>query len=230
MDAMRTGASPVQRSVDWPGCQNVRDLGGLPVGAGQTRWGRLYRSDSLFRLTAAGRAAVRAAGVSLVVDLREGPLQEAQPHPFRAAGTGPRVVALPLVPPGFPFPIPLEGGYCALLGAAAAADRVRPIVRAIAEESGPIVFHCHSGAGRTGTLAAVLLAAVGVTAEAIAEDFLASMSAEHFAADQIGLAANVAPQLLDHLDTAYGGAVAYLRSAGVADADLDRLRRRLVPW
>ena len=46
--------------VDWEGCLNGRDLGGLPAADGQrTRDGALFRSDSHSRLTSAGAAAVR---------------------------------------------------------------------------------------------------------------------------------------------------------------------------
>jgi hypothetical protein len=57
--------------LDWPGCRNVRDLGGLSTtDGGRTRYGALIRSDSHFRLTREGIAVVRAAGVSRILDLR----------------------------------------------------------------------------------------------------------------------------------------------------------------
>ena len=38
------------RTFDWPGCVNARDLGGLPLGAGQfTRCGSIARADLLGR-------------------------------------------------------------------------------------------------------------------------------------------------------------------------------------
>jgi protein tyrosine/serine phosphatase len=59
------------RHLDWEGCFNVRDLGGLTAAAGAvTRWGALVRADALDGLSAAGWAALVAHGVRTVVDLR----------------------------------------------------------------------------------------------------------------------------------------------------------------
>ena len=47
-----------ERNLDWQGCYNVRDLGGLPLAdGGQTRWGSIIRADVLGRLTEAGKQA-----------------------------------------------------------------------------------------------------------------------------------------------------------------------------
>src|SRR4051812_40117951 len=62
----------IERHLDWAGCVNVRDLGGLPTGdGGSTRWSAVVRADSLDRLTAEGWAALHAYGIRTLVDLRE---------------------------------------------------------------------------------------------------------------------------------------------------------------
>jgi len=59
------------RHLDWEGCFNVRELGGLPAAGGRTTsWGGLVRADALDGLTAAGWAALVEHGVRTVVDLR----------------------------------------------------------------------------------------------------------------------------------------------------------------
>ncbi|HEX7299288.1 MAG TPA: tyrosine-protein phosphatase, partial [Solirubrobacteraceae bacterium] len=59
------------RRLQWDGCANVRDLGGLRVsGGGETRWGALVRADAVDRLTADGWSALEAHGVRTVIDLR----------------------------------------------------------------------------------------------------------------------------------------------------------------
>jgi Tyrosine phosphatase family len=59
------------RHLDWEGCLNVRDLGGLPAAGGRvTRWGAVVRSDSPAGLTPAGWSALRAHGIRTIVDLR----------------------------------------------------------------------------------------------------------------------------------------------------------------
>ena len=60
-----------RRTIRWDGFHNARDLGGLPTaGGGVTRYGRLIRSADPRFITAAGWAAAQAAGVRLVIDLR----------------------------------------------------------------------------------------------------------------------------------------------------------------
>lgn len=62
-----------ERHLDWAGCLNARDLGGLPTGDGRTtRWRAVVRADNLDRLAPEGWAAPHAYGVRTVVDLREG--------------------------------------------------------------------------------------------------------------------------------------------------------------
>lgn len=65
---VRRGA---ERHLEWEGCFNVRDLGGLPtVGGSKTRWGAAVRADALDDLTAAGWEALLTHGVRTVIDLR----------------------------------------------------------------------------------------------------------------------------------------------------------------
>ena len=59
------------RNLDWEGCCNVRDLGGLSTIEGRrTRWGAVVRADSLDHLTSAGWSALEAHGIRTIVDLR----------------------------------------------------------------------------------------------------------------------------------------------------------------
>lgn len=47
------------RTLHWPACYNVRDLGGLPTAAGcVTRWRVIIRLDIPARLTDAGQQAL----------------------------------------------------------------------------------------------------------------------------------------------------------------------------
>lgn len=69
---MTAGPATVSdRHLDWEGCFNVRDLGGLPTSDGRTtRRGAIVRADALDALTAAGWKALLRHGVRTVVDLR----------------------------------------------------------------------------------------------------------------------------------------------------------------
>jgi len=71
-----------QRHLDWEGCLNVRDLGGLPAAGGRvTRWGAVVRSGDPARLTPAGWAALRGHGIRTIVDLRNDDERDPAPDP-----------------------------------------------------------------------------------------------------------------------------------------------------
>ena len=59
------------RALEWDGCLNVRDLGGVPLEAGGiTRYGALVRADNIRKLSDAGWRALAGHGVVRIVDLR----------------------------------------------------------------------------------------------------------------------------------------------------------------
>jgi protein-tyrosine phosphatase len=119
------------------------------------------------------------------------------------------------------------------------------IMRAIAAApQGTVLFHCHAGKDRTGLVAALLLALAGVPNATIVEDYALSqvclrpifnqrLSQEPDPARRerlvrmIGAVPETMLGVLAHLDARHGGAERYLRAAGVAEADLDLLRRRI---
>ena len=85
-------SSEADRHLDWEGCFNVRDLGGLPTTDGRvTRRGAVIRADTLDGLTAAGWAALVAHGVRTVVDLRNDDERGADAAPRPASITTVRV-------------------------------------------------------------------------------------------------------------------------------------------
>jgi hypothetical protein len=72
-----------ERHLDWDGCCNVRDLGGLRVAGGRmTRRGAVVRSDSPAGLTPAGWAGLWGHGIRTIVDLRND--EERDPAPVSA--------------------------------------------------------------------------------------------------------------------------------------------------
>ena len=108
-----------------------------------------------------------------------------------------------------------------------------------------VVVHCFAGKDRTGIIAALLLGVAGVPDEIVAADYAASgpgveaLSAPWFAkadSDEVlALRRRVvqAPHaamaaVLAWLRADRGGADAYLRDAGLTDAQLERLRVRLI--
>jgi protein-tyrosine phosphatase len=230
--------------LDWPGCRNARDVGGLPTADGKTvREGVLIRTDSLHFLTPAGVEAVRRAGVARILDLRRETELEVAPSPF--AGD-PLWVHQPVQAEQDP-----EHGKATIVEACTWMLDRRPelfaaAVKAIADETdGAVVVHCHGGKDRTGMVVALALSVVGVGEEQIVADyFLTQKRLADWLAEQLADEPDASkhPEMIEfrdtraeslvailrHLDETYGGAEAYLRHGGLTDEDLERLRTRLV--
>ena len=239
------------RRLDWEGCVNARDLGGYGTAdRGETRWGAVVRSDSPAALTGAGRAALAEYGVRAIVDLRLPAELDDYPNPF--AEPGDHCIAyvnVSIIDPWAGFPpdtITLAENYLWSLERfrGLVADAVTAVARA---PEGAVVLHCAAGKDRTGLISALLLGLVGVPADTVAADYaltaellrpreeawLAAVPPEERAEREAILAryappAEVMLEVLHQLDRRHGGVEPYLLGAGVAPADLDRLRDRLL--
>ena len=259
------------RWIELAGADNVRDLGGLPTATGTAvQPGRLIRSDSLQDLTPADvRRLVDDLGVRAVADLRTG-------VEVAGEGPGPmtrepavRVEHLSLFPEpdevavadsgDGPVVLPwqerqetederrrgVSGVYLRYLDER--ADSVLAALRLIAGSPGATIVHCAAGKDRTGVVVALALAEVGVTREAIVDDY--ALSAERVEAILERLVARrtyatdlvkdepidkhkpkpaTMVRLLDALDEQYGGVPAWLRSHGWSEQDAAALRRKLL--
>jgi protein tyrosine/serine phosphatase len=61
----------LSRHLEWDGCLNARDLGGIPtLDGGETQWQSVIRADYLGRLSGAGQQSMHDYGVRTVIDLR----------------------------------------------------------------------------------------------------------------------------------------------------------------
>jgi protein tyrosine/serine phosphatase len=233
-----------ERHLDWDGCFNVRDLGGLPAAGGmRTAWGAVVRADTLSGLTAAGWEALLEHGVRTVVDLRN--------EDERGADAAPR-------------PAEIETVHAPLDGSTDPADTLRtnpewgtPLyyrahlmrkpqlsaraVRAVARaRAGGVAFHCVGGRDRSGQLAMLLLSLAGVGAREIGADYELTRArlavvfrergeedqGEELAAYLAGrgtTAAEVIATTLSSLDVE-----ATLKAGGLTDEDLAALRERML--
>jgi protein-tyrosine phosphatase len=233
---------PAPLHLDWPGCLNARDLGGLPTADGGTiRERALVRTDSHSFLTEDGLAAARAYRPSRIIDLRF-PTECAE-WPSRLAAD-PAYLNLPVqidedgvgdLPPAEVYRAWLDRG----------AERFAAVLASIAEAPpGPVVVHCAAGKDRTGLVVALALSLAGVPDEEIAADYL--LTNERLASryeELIEQAADEAErqrwiairwaepsyilESLQHLRDVHGGVEAYLLTAGLTDAQLNALRDRL---
>jgi len=242
-ESLRPEPAVRARHLDWDGCVNVRDLGGLPTADGGTiRVGALIRSDSLCKLTEAGLATVHAAGIGRVVDLRRPAEAAGAPHPFAGQAA---YVNVPVQDPADPDHEWLELAqiYIAMLDL-----RPRLYTQAVAAVAdapeGAVVVHCAGGKDRTGIVVALCLTLAGVTPEVIAADYALSAGRLEASAaarvqaiadpDRRAAAARLVPTpatnmltVLDHLDQRYGGVESYLRGNGMTAGQVASLRQRL---
>ena len=224
---------------------------------GETRLGSIVRADSVRQLSDEGWEALVAHGIRTVVDLRgdderaedppaELPVEvvhvpffeanDAEWHEIRRELDA-AVAAAPDVPTA------TRDVYMIFLERF--RDNVAAAVRAVAAApEGGLVIHCVGGKDRTGLLTAFLLHLAGVEDEEVAADYALSeerLRPRHerwFAAAESDeelerlqrIAQTPAASMVGvfaELERRHGGVEGYLRDAGVADEELERLRTRL---
>lgn len=172
-----------ERFVSLDGCFNFRDLGGYPTADGRTvRRGLLYRSDALHRLTARGTETFRALTIATVIDLRAP--AELTRHAWQPPPGWPgQLLHVPLrhaIPDWTAYPRgQLDAPGFAARHYVETTERghtaIRTVIETLADPSRlPAVFHCAAGKDRTGIIAALTLALLGVPAEQIADDYALS--------------------------------------------------------
>ena len=240
------------RLLEWEGCLNARDLGGYATEDGrETRWGTVVRSDCPAALTEAGRAALAGYGVRAIVDLRLPAELADDPNPFAEPGDhGIAYTNVSFIDPAAAPPdavSTLAEDYLQMLDRyrQGVAEALAAIARAA--DDGAVLVHCAAGKDRTGLISALLLGLVDVHAETIAADYamtaellrprerqwLEGLDPEERAQREAMLAryaptAEVMLAVLEGLGDRHGGVEPYLRSTGLGQDDLDRLRERLV--
>ena len=159
---------------------NFRDLGGYPTAAGKaTKWNTLFRSDGLYRLRSADDISrVQQLQLRSVIDLRTKREQDDQGI-FPTAEIPVTFHHLSIVDvtwsdsetPDITDPVEfLVWGYRDMLEIG--ATRFAEAMQVLSQETAlPAVFHCAAGKDRTGVLAALVLASLGVDDEHICADY-----------------------------------------------------------
>jgi protein tyrosine/serine phosphatase len=231
------------RHLDWDGCLNARDLGGLRTVDGRvTRRGAVVRSDNPAYLTADGWTALHAYGVRTIVALRTLGADDEEPD----ARLRPPDVALvhvaveELGDAEFAREWAESGLWCTPLYYRDALhrwpDRCAAAVAAVANaQPGGVVVSCGRGCDRTGLVTMLLLALVGVAADDIAADWALSVerlrprdpdyeqTLTDLLAREHATLGSVFRDTLAAMDVE-----TYLRDAGLTATELHALRARLL--
>jgi protein-tyrosine phosphatase len=229
-----------------PGTFNSRDVGGMHASSGVVRGGMLIRSDAPLGLGDAGREVLRGLRITTAVDLREPSERELDPADFD--GLALTTVSNPILGPDFELhpDMTLEEVYLEIVEQRGAA--LAGAVRALARPGAlPAVIFCSAGKDRTGIVTALVLGTLGVSDEEIVADYArteqnmngefrarvrARAQAAGISEQELAVKLGAPPALmwttLGRLRSAHGGPAGYLRSHGVADAELDELRALLI--
>lgn len=234
--------------------ENARDVGGYLTSDGrQVRWGLLYRAASLHEADATAAQDWQMLGLRTVVDLRRDDERVRRGR-----------VSRELHPDGDEHLPALQGifvpeydvdsqpeeylaaYYIEIL--TSSHDTIRGLFELLADEANlPLALFCAAGKDRTGTLVALVLAALGVDDETICDDY--SLSGERVLAmvrrkraagdpdpdpmiDQhptiLRAPRGAMALLLHHLRTQTPGVEDYLASVGVTATMLEAVRDALL--
>ncbi|MEJ8656782.1 tyrosine-protein phosphatase [Streptomyces sp. MS1.AVA.4] len=168
----------MKRHIPFERLHNFRDLGGYQAENGSTvRWGLLYRSDSLGKLTGGDWDRFLGLGVRSVIDLRypweieaKGRIPEHESLTYHNLSIEHRPYDQAALGPGVE-----TGPFLAEKYMEVAHDGVKELRRALeviaTAGNGPVVFHCASGKDRTGLVAALVLTLLGVPEQRVIDDF-----------------------------------------------------------
>ena len=246
------------RRLPLVGMHNARELGGWYTPEGVTRYGVFLRTEVPSAITEEDMAFLKDYGVTMDVDLRGEQELESMPDKLRdvpwceyvhlpmfnthvargaSAGNG-----------GGPSehfsPKDFSWGMLYSRMAENQKEWLRAVFEALGRCEGTAIFHCTTGKDRTGMVAALLLGVCGVADEDIIADYcvsqvylgwiydrMKSKMSEEKAAEQdpfFSTSPKNMETLLGYLRENYGGVREYLRTCGVTDELMDRLKARLL--
>jgi len=244
----------LNRNITVEGCYNVRDLGGYSTADGRsTRWQVFVRAGNLSSMKGEGYRQLTDYGIKTIVDVRDESECIESPNDW-VHTSAMHYLNLPLFGDAMSQNLhwnPLRGRHQHLhqhytYYLDQCQSQIGAIMGAVIESAPGTLFHCWMGKDRTGVIAGLLLGAVGVPAEVIADDYAqtnehyAPMIPEwrvraeargenlaHFDRDVFSLPETML-EMLQHLTAHYGGVTPYIHTCGVPDSQIMKLREQFV--
>ncbi|MBB2942127.1 protein tyrosine/serine phosphatase [Actinoplanes lutulentus] len=243
-------AESFSRNLPFAKAYNFRDVGGYTGLDGRTvRWRRLFRADSLHRLSEQDTEAFALLGIKTVIDLRRPFEIEKFGRVAEEHGVDYRNVVLRHVDwEGVEHPEDvlherwLADRYLNFAedGHEGIAEALRVIASA---DAAPVVVHCMAGKDRTGTVCALALSLVGVGDEEIAADYALTTEAMRPLTDYLLRSSpesvlgnehmfdsppEAMMMFLEDLRALHGSVENFAKQIGLTDNDLTALRQNLL--
>src|SRR5262245_47295105 len=257
------------RHIHFESVPNFRDLGGYRAHDGRTvAWRRLFRSAALHKMNDREVARLKQEiRPRAVIDLRNPRDPEKNPEPLLIEEIGARYYPLPFSTWPWQGPANKPESSSSVKDEAQAhpnttnmgeiylyrirekpfGTRLVDALEVIAErDSHPLVFHCSAGKDRTGVLAAMVLAALGIVDEDVVKDYALSAPLMKDIRERMTRDRETAPGVKDLPDfqweasaesmvaflsllrQEYGSADGYLRANGASSSLIDRLKNALL--
>ncbi len=217
--------------------ENTRDLGGyLRKNGKRTRCDQFLRSDKPEHPSEGDFRFLLSRGITTIIDLREEAAVNRLENPF-AIHPGFSWHHCP-IQEGSSIPESVEAVPESYLQIAESSGAAKAL-KIMADAPGGVLFHCSAGKDCTGTLSAILLTLADVPEETIVQDYLLTKECLQ---NRLALVHQRFPELDMNIVTPsehhimgflqlwkekYATAENYLRSIGLTEAQIEKLRRKL---
>lgn len=173
------------RAVLMDSVDNFRDLGGYQAGRGKfTRWGKIYRSGRLGKLSDRDTVRLDNLKIKTIIDLRSDEEWQSSPLAYKKA----KVIRIPVdlgaktksmyeriydgqIRMGDSFVFMQDLYLYMITDPGKQKEFARALEVFLDKDNYPILFNCSLGKDRAGFLAALLLAALDVPDESIVQDY-----------------------------------------------------------
>jgi protein-tyrosine phosphatase len=171
----------VQRCLKVEGACNFRDVGGYKTTSGkQVKWGKVYRSADISRLTENDLGLLKARRIYTVVDLRE--TAESKKAPDRLLPNSDYILCSVTedVTDWTKQMQQISSGDSMMVAFYSKTEtlgkKYKPMFQKLLmlPDTSSILYHCSAGKDRTGIGTALFLYTLGVPMETIVQDYLAS--------------------------------------------------------
>lgn len=222
------------RILNWQGCNNVRDLGGMTASNGyKTRWGAIVRGDQPANLTNEGWDALYQHGIRTILSLRTHGLEE-KDHPIVVSPRSDIQVISVEIEDVTNKEFVEKWATSDLWGTPLYwidalnlwAHRHAAALQAIAQaQPGGVFLHCKRGYDRTGIISFLLLNLVGVSLQDITADYELSEDPvrDQLLAERNTNAYEVLQRTLAGIDLEN-----YLLEGGMSQSDINAIKEKLL--